>query len=58
MRFLISAEDSDKQGDLRWELREHMVTWVQKNHPTALPVSRVSLDNLESSRKPRLKSPS
>ncbi|HEV8013870.1 MAG TPA: mechanosensitive ion channel family protein, partial [Pontimonas sp.] len=58
LRFLISAEDSNKQWDLRCEVREHMVTWLQKNYPTALPVSRVSLDNPESSRKPRLKSPS
>jgi small-conductance mechanosensitive channel len=58
LRFLISAEDSNKQWDLRCEVREHMVTWLQKNHPAALPVSRVSLDNPESSRKPRLKSPS
>jgi len=56
LRFLISAEDSNKQWDLRCEVREHMVTWLQKNYPTALPVSRVSLDNPESSRKPRLKS--
>ena len=56
LRFLVSAEDSSKQWDLRCEVREHMVTWLQKNHPAALPVSRVSLENPESSRKTRLKS--
>jgi hypothetical protein len=56
VRFLVSAEDSSTQWDLRCQVREHMVTWLQKNHPTALPVSRVSLENPESSRKPRLKS--
>ena len=44
VRFLISAEDSNKQWDLRCEVREHMVTWIQRNHPDALPVTRVSLD--------------
>ena len=44
VRFLISAEDSNKQWDLRCEVREHMVTWIQHNHPDALPVTRVSLD--------------
>lgn len=44
VRFLISAEDSSKQWDLRCEVREHMVTWIQRNHPDALPLTRVSLD--------------
>lgn len=43
VRFLISAEDSNKQWDLRCEVREHMVTWIQRNHPDALPLTRVSL---------------
>jgi small-conductance mechanosensitive channel len=58
VRLLISAEDSSKQWDLRCAVREHMVTWLQKNHPDALPVSRVALENPEPSRKTRLKSPS
>jgi small-conductance mechanosensitive channel len=56
LRFLVSAGDSSQQWDLRCEVREHMVTWLQKNHPEALPVSRVSLENPESSRKTRIKS--
>ena len=58
LRFLVSAEDSSKQWDLRCEVREHMVTWLQKNHPEALPLSRISLDNPEYSRKSRIKSSS
>lgn len=58
LRFLVSAEDSSKQWDLRCEVREHMVTWLQQNHPEALPLSRISLDNPESSRKSRIKSSS
>lgn len=56
VRFLISAEDSSKQWDLRCEVREHMVTWLQKNHPEALPISRVYLENPQSPRKTRIKS--
>jgi small-conductance mechanosensitive channel len=56
VRLLISAEDSSKQWDLRCEVREHMVTWLQKKHPEALPVSRVTLENPDSSRKTRIKS--
>jgi len=50
IRFLISAEDSNKQWDLRCEVREHMVTWLQKNHPEALPHSRVSLEETKPAR--------
>jgi small-conductance mechanosensitive channel len=50
VRFLISARDSSGQWDLRCEVREHMVTWIQRNHPDALPVSRVSLDSPASAR--------
>lgn len=56
LRFLVSAKDSSQQWDLRCQVREHMVTWLQKNHPEALPVSRVSLENPEPSRKTRIKS--
>jgi small-conductance mechanosensitive channel len=56
LRFLVSAKDSSEQWDLRCQVREHMVTWLQKNHPEALPISRVSLENPESSGKTRIKS--
>jgi len=49
VRFLISASDSSRQWDLRCEVREHMVSWIQKNHPSALPVTRISLDDAASS---------
>lgn len=44
LRFLVSAADSSEQWDLRCQVREHMVTWLQKNHPEALPTSRIVLD--------------
>lgn len=43
VRFLVSAENSSKQWELRCEVREHMVRWLQENHPEALPRSRVQL---------------
>ena len=53
VRFLVSAADSSKQWDLRCAVREHMVTWLQKNHPDALPVSRVQLVDEIKATKPR-----
>lgn len=47
--ILVSAEDSATLTDLRNFLREHMVKWVQKNVPRALPYSRnvnVTLEEL------------
>ena len=44
IRFLISAADSSKQWDLRCAVREHMVGWIQHNHPESLPTTRVSLE--------------
>ena len=43
VRFVASAEDSSKQWNLRCDIREHMVGWVQKNYPESLPRTRVQL---------------
>ena len=56
VRFLVSAADSSQQWDLRCEVREHMVTWLQKNHPEALPLSRVSLSESAAPKKARSQS--
>lgn len=45
IRFLVSAEDSSKQWDLRCAVREHMVSWLQKNHPDSLPTARVAVEH-------------
>lgn len=50
IRFLVSAEDSSKQWDLRCAVREHMVSWLQKNHPESLPTARVAVDQKEQPR--------
>lgn len=43
VRFLISAKDSDDQWLLMCLVREELVTWMQKEHPEALPTTRVAL---------------
>jgi small-conductance mechanosensitive channel len=58
LRFLVSAEDSSKQWDLRCAVREHMVTWLQTKHPEALPLARVSVQQPPASGKTSLKSTS
>ena len=44
VRFLVSSADSDAQWVLRCKVREEMVAWIQREHPEALPVSRVRLE--------------
>lgn len=47
LRFKITAANSDDQWDLRCLVREKIMTWLQQEHPEALPVSRVVLDRSE-----------
>jgi small-conductance mechanosensitive channel len=42
VRLLVSAADSSKQWDLRCEIREGILTFLQKNYPEALPTTRVA----------------
>lgn len=44
VRFLMSSKDSDDQWTLRCLVREKIMTWLQEEHPEALPVTRVVLD--------------
>ncbi|KDA04717.1 mechanosensitive ion channel protein MscS [Microbacterium sp. CH12i] len=44
LRFKISAANSDDQWDLRCLVREEVMTWLQKEHPEALPRTRVTLE--------------
>jgi hypothetical protein len=44
VRFVMSAKDSDDQWTIRCEVREKMMTWLQQEHPEALPRTRVSMD--------------
>lgn len=43
VRFVMSSKDSDDQWTLRCEVREKMMAWLQREHPEALPRTRVDL---------------
>lgn len=45
VRFVMSAKDSDDQWDIRCEVREKLMTWLQEHHPEALPHGRLLLEN-------------
>lgn len=44
LRALVSASDSGKCWELRCEVREKLVDYVQRHHPGALPCLRARLD--------------
>jgi len=44
VRILASATDSGKSFDLRCEIREKMVTFLQQKHPECLPRDRSSIE--------------
>jgi small-conductance mechanosensitive channel len=46
VRALIRAEDSGKAWDLRCEVREKMMSYLQKNYPKALPRLRGELEQI------------
>ncbi|WP_375260445.1 mechanosensitive ion channel family protein [Palleronia sp.] len=43
LRGLMSARNAPRAWDLRCEIREKMVVWLQDNHPTALPRVRAEM---------------
>lgn len=44
VRFLVSSADSGAQWRLRCLVREQIMTWLQQEHPEALPTTRVHLE--------------
>jgi small-conductance mechanosensitive channel len=44
VRVLASAADAPTAWDLRCEIREALLTFLQENHPESLPVQRVLVD--------------
>jgi len=44
VRFVMSSKDSSDQWVLRCHVREQIMTWLQQEHPEALPQSRVTLE--------------
>ncbi|MCV0395348.1 MAG: mechanosensitive ion channel family protein [Rhizobiaceae bacterium] len=43
LRVIISARDAGRAWNLRCDIREKLVTWLQAEYPEALPVTRVEL---------------
>jgi small-conductance mechanosensitive channel len=50
VRVLASAHDSSRAWDMRCEIRERLIAYLQKNHPDALPRIRASLEGVASAR--------
>lgn len=44
VRFVMSSKDADDQWDLRCLVREELMTWLQQEHPEALPTSRFMME--------------
>ncbi|HTN55150.1 MAG TPA: mechanosensitive ion channel domain-containing protein [Microbacterium sp.] len=45
VRFVMSAKDSGDLWTIRCEVREKMMTWLQQEHPEALPRTRLNLES-------------
>lgn len=45
IRPLFSAADSSKQWDLRCEVREKLITWIQQRYPHCLPRVRADVES-------------
>jgi hypothetical protein len=45
---LATASDSGKAWDLRCDVREQIITFLQKNHPEALPKFRTEFSGTDS----------
>ncbi|QKP78768.1 mechanosensitive ion channel family protein [Methyloligella sp. GL2] len=46
LRMLVSAKDAPKTFDLRCEVREKMIAWLQEKYPLALPRLRADMSRL------------
>jgi small-conductance mechanosensitive channel len=42
VRCLVSSRNSSENFDLRCLVREQMTAWIQQNHPTAFPITRLA----------------
>ena len=43
LRVLATSEDSSKSWDLRCEIREKFIAFIQEHHPRSLPVARAQV---------------
>jgi small-conductance mechanosensitive channel len=48
LRILASVADSDHAWEIRCEIRERIITYLQQQHPDALPRFRASVENVPS----------
>lgn len=48
LRVLASAADSDRAWNIRCEIRERLITYLQQKHPDALPRIRASIESVSS----------
>ncbi|HVO09499.1 MAG TPA: mechanosensitive ion channel domain-containing protein [Vicinamibacteria bacterium] len=48
LRILASARDADRAWDLRCEVRERLIAYLQQQHPEALPRVRASVEGASS----------
>lgn len=55
IRVLVSAKDSGKAFDLRCELREGLIAWLQKTYPQSLPRVRALVEDLPAPAAPVIK---
>lgn len=44
VRILVSASSAPRVFDLRREMRDKMIGWLQQEHPGALPRRRAEID--------------
>jgi hypothetical protein len=42
LRCLVSSRNAGENFDLRCLVREQMAAWIQQNHPTAFPTTRLA----------------
>ncbi|TFL18526.1 mechanosensitive ion channel family protein [Jannaschia formosa] len=56
LRALMSSKDSPTNWDLRCEVREKVLDWVQRTHPQALPKLRAELQDPRDADMPQMRS--
>ena len=51
LRFLVSSRDAPRTFDLRCDVREAMIAWLQEKYPHSLPRTRAELDRSQERRR-------
>jgi hypothetical protein len=51
LRGLVSADSAGSAWDLRCEVRERLLAWLQRQHPEALPRLRTEVRDIEPKRR-------